>query len=50
MALTVKVRNFGRGQWIYLPKAVAKMLDEPEEFYVRVEGGTLVLVPVPKKN
>lgn len=42
---SISIRKFGKGHWIPLPKTVVEMLNEPEEFYLRVSNDSIILVP-----
>jgi len=46
--LALRVRKFGRGHWIYIPKNVMELLDMPDEFDANVEGSKLILTPKTK--
>lgn len=48
MGLSIEVRRYGRGHWIYIPKSIMDLLDMPNEFDANVEGSKLILTPKTK--
>jgi len=49
MAVKLKVQKWKNGYWLYLPKAIVQLYDEPEAFEARILDNLLVLNPVTKK-
>jgi len=45
MTLRVDVKRYGRGYWLYIPKKIYELLDEPEFFEIVVKENKLILIP-----
>lgn len=46
-ALTLKVKRWRNTRHLYLPKNIALLVGDPDEYYVKVVGDSIVLSPVP---